>query len=112
LAFLAGASVGDQISLPNGQPRSLSEPETDKKNQEKRAYAEPRDENHFDSDVTGGRNVVVDSRIAVKEPVTIAKKVCASRQVKEEEKGRGDSQSRQSFRIDYCDHMFRFRLLS
>jgi hypothetical protein len=50
--------------------------------------------------VTSGRNVVVDVRIAVKEPVTIAKDVCASRQVKEEEEGRGDSQSRKSYGIN------------
>src|SRR5436309_9211078 len=36
LGFLAGASVEGRISLLNGQPRSLSEPETDQQNQDKR----------------------------------------------------------------------------
>jgi hypothetical protein len=99
LVFLAdrdGQVSGEQTAV-------LSiEPEADKKNQDNRGYAEPRDENHLDSDVASGRNVVLDSRIAVEEPVTIAKKVCASRQVNEEEEGRGDSQSGKSRGINHA----------
>jgi hypothetical protein len=68
-----------------------SEPETDKKNQNKRGDAKPRDEKQLDSDVARGREVVVDVRVAVKESVTIAKDVCASSQVDEKEEGRRDS---------------------
>ena len=83
----------------------LSEPETDKKNQDKRGHTEPGDHDDFDPHFANGRNVVVDSRIAVKEPVTIAKDVCASRQIEEEEEGRGDSQSRKSYGINQCEHI-------
>src|SRR6266446_5506591 len=38
-----------RISLLNGQPRLLSEPETDQQNQDKRGHREPRDQHHLDS---------------------------------------------------------------
>jgi hypothetical protein len=50
-----------------------SEPETDKKNQDKRGYDQPRYENDVDPDLARGRNVVVDVRVSVKESVAIAK---------------------------------------
>src|SRR6266705_1058982 len=65
------------ISLLNGQPRSLSEPETDQQNQDKRGHTEPGDHDDFDPDFANGWNIIVDSRIAVKEPVTIAKDIGA-----------------------------------
>jgi len=89
----------------NGQPRSLGEPETDQQNQDNRGHTEPRDQNDFDPHFANGRNIVVDVRISVKESVAIAKDVCASRQVKEEEEGRGDSQSRKSSGINQCEHI-------
>ena len=79
---------------------SLSEPETDKKNQDKRGHNEVRNRYDLDSDLARGRDVVVDVRISVKESVTIAKDVGASSQVDEKEEGRGDSQSRKSCRIN------------
>jgi hypothetical protein len=87
------------------QTAALSnEPESDKKNQDNRGYEEPRNRDDFDSHFANGRNVVVNVRIAVKESVAIAKDVCASRQVKEEEEGPGDSQSRENCRVDECHH--------
>src|SRR5215216_2258849 len=62
LGFLAGASIEGQINLLNGQPRSLSEPETDKKNQDKRGYSEVRNHDDFDPHFANGRNIVVDVR--------------------------------------------------
>src|SRR3954447_17119830 len=100
LSFLAdrdGKVSGEQTA-------ALSiEPETDKKNQDNRGYAKPRDEKQLDSHVARGRNVVVDVRVAVKEPVAIAKDVCASRQVDEEKERRGDSQSRKSCGINQSE---------
>jgi hypothetical protein len=97
LPFLAdrdGQVCGEQT------PALSIEPETDKKNQDKRGYAKPRDKKQLESHVARGGNVVVDVRVAVKESVAIAKDVCASRQVDEEEECRGDSESRQSRWID------------
>jgi hypothetical protein len=90
LAFLAGRD--GQISGEQAADLS-SEPETDQQNQDKRGYGQARDQNDLEPDMANGRNVVIDSRIAVKEPVTIAKDVGASRQVDEKEECRGDSQS-------------------
>ena len=89
----------------NEQPRALSEPEADQQNQDKRGHTEPGDRNDLDPDLARGRNVVVDVRIAVKESVTVAKNIRASRQVKEEEECRGDSQSRKSYGINQCEHI-------
>src|SRR5437773_6062914 len=66
-----------RISLLNGQPRSLSEPETDQQNQDKRGHAEPRNHDDFDPYFAHRRNIVVNVRIAVKEPVTVAKDISA-----------------------------------
>src|SRR6266513_2257000 len=66
-----------RISLLNGQPRSLSEPETDQQNQDKRGHADPGNHNDLESDLANGRNIVVNVRIAVKEPVTVAKDIGA-----------------------------------
>src|SRR5439155_6188096 len=66
-----------RISLLNGQPRSLSEPETDQKNQDKRGHTEPGDHDDFDPHFANDWNVVVHARIAVKEPVTVAKDISA-----------------------------------
>jgi hypothetical protein len=87
-------------SSTNGLLSRSGEPETDKKNQDKRGQNEPRDRDDFDSHFANGRNVVEDIWIAVKESVAIAKDVCPSRQVKQEEEGRGDSQSRKSCGIN------------
>jgi hypothetical protein len=89
----------------NEQPRSLSEPEADQQNQDKRGQTEPGDRNDLDPDLARGRNVVVDVRIAVKESVTIAKDVGAASQIDEEEECRGDSKSRKSCRIDQCQYI-------
>src|SRR6266853_1118834 len=85
---------GEQTAALSG------EPETDKKNQDKRGHTEPGDHDDLDPDLARGRNVVVDVRIAVKESVTIAKDVGAASQIDEEEECRGDSKSRKSCRID------------
>src|SRR6266481_10052249 len=82
-----------------------SEPETDKKNQDKRGQNEPRDRDDFDPHFANGRNVIVYSRVAVKEPVAIAKDICACRQVNEEEKCRGNSKSRKNYGINQCEHI-------
>src|SRR6266404_3258528 len=79
--------------------------ETDQQNQDKRGHAEPGDHDDFHPHFANGRNIVVDVRIAVKESVAIAKDVCASRQVDEEEECRGDSQSRKSYGINQCEHI-------
>ena len=47
-------------------------------------------------------NVVVHIQILVKKSVAITKNVCASRQVKEKEEGRGDSKGRKSYGINQC----------
>src|SRR6266702_2611037 len=65
----------------------------------------PVNENDLDWRFAKGRNIVIDVRVAVEESVAIAKDVCPSRQVKEEEEGRGDSQSRKSYGIDQCEHI-------
>src|SRR5882724_1991819 len=102
LAFLA-----DRDGQVSGEQRAAlsSEPETDKKNQDKRSQNEPRDRDDFDSHFANRRNIVVDVRISVKESVTIAKDVGAASQVDEEEEGRGDSQSRKSCGINQCEHI-------
>src|SRR5947209_18545410 len=82
------------------RPRSLSEPELDQQNQDKRGDTEPGDHDDFDPHFANGRNIVIDVRVAVEESVAIAKDVCPSRQVNEEEEGRGDSQSRESCGIN------------
>src|SRR5438067_6859250 len=94
-----------RISLLDGQPRSLSEPETDQQNQDKRGHADPGNHNDLESDLTNGRNIVVNVRIAVKEPVTVAKDISAEQQIDDEEKCRGDSQSRKSYGINQCEHI-------
>src|SRR6266404_4506325 len=102
LVFLAdrdGQVSGEQTAALS------SEPETDKKNQDKRGQNEPRDRDDFDPHFANGRNIVVDVRIAVKESVAIAEDVCASRQVDEEEECRDDSQSRKSYGINQCQHI-------
>jgi hypothetical protein len=58
--------------------RSLSEPETDQQNQDKRRQNEPRDHNDLDSQFARGRDVAVNVRIAVKKPVTVAKDIRAA----------------------------------
>ena len=58
--------------------RSLGEPETDQQNQDKCGHNEPRDHDDLDSDVTNGRNIVVDIRIPIKESVAVAKNVRAA----------------------------------
>jgi len=74
LVFLAdrdGQVSGEQTAALS------SEPETDKKNQDKRGHNEPRDRDDFDPHFANGRNIVVDVRIAVKESVTVAKDIGA-----------------------------------
>jgi hypothetical protein len=74
LVFLAGRD--GQVS--GEQTAALSsEPETDKKNQDKRRDSEVRDRDDFDPHFANGRNIVVDVRIAVKESVTVAKDIGA-----------------------------------
>src|SRR5438876_7180279 len=63
--------------LADRQPRSLSEPETDQQNQDKRGYTEPRNHDDFDPYFAHRRNVVVHARVAVKEAVTVAKDISA-----------------------------------
>jgi hypothetical protein len=58
--------------------RSLSEPETDQQNQDKRGQNEPRDHDDLDSHFANGRDVIVDVRIAVKESVTVMKNIRAA----------------------------------
>src|SRR5205823_6712580 len=82
-----------------------SEPEADQQNQDKRGHTEPGDHNDFDPHFANGRNIVVDVRISVKESVTIAKDVGAASQVDEEEKCRGDSQSRKCYGINQSEHI-------
>ncbi len=55
-----------------------SEPETNQQNQDKRGQNEPRDRDDFDPHFANGRNVVVHIRIAVEEPVTVAKNIRAA----------------------------------
>jgi len=55
----------------------LSEPETDKKNQDKRGHSEVRYRYDFDPYFANGRNVIVYIRIAIKESVTVAKDISA-----------------------------------
>jgi hypothetical protein len=57
---------------------SLSEPETDQQNQDKRGQNEPRNHNDLDSQFANGWNVVIDVRIAVKESVAVAKNIRAA----------------------------------
>ena len=64
--------------LTDKQPRLSSEPETDQQNQDKRGQNEPRDHDDLDSDLTNGRNVVVDIWITIKESVTIVKNIRAA----------------------------------
>jgi hypothetical protein len=74
LVFLAdrdGQVSGEQTAALS------SEPETDKKNQDKRSQNEPRDRDDFDSHFANRRNVVVYIRIPIKKSVAIAKDVCA-----------------------------------
>src|SRR6266436_5841419 len=61
--------------LTNRQPRSLSEPETDQQNQDKRGDTEPGDHDDFDPHFANGRNIVIDVRVAVEESVTVAKDI-------------------------------------
>jgi hypothetical protein len=112
LAFLAGAAAEGRISLPDGQPRSLSEPETDQQNQDKRGQNEPRNHDDFDSHFANGRNIVVHVRIAVKESVTVAKNISAEQQIDDEEKCRGYSERGKGHWIDCRQHNFGLRLLS
>jgi len=76
LAFLAdrdGQASGEQMAALS------SEPETDKQNQDKRGHSEVRDRDDLDPHFANGRNIVVDVRISVKESMTVAKDVRASR---------------------------------
>src|SRR4051812_48486894 len=66
-----------RIRLLNGQPRSLSEPETDQQNQDERGHTEVRNRDDFDPHFAYRRNVVVHIRVATKEPVTVAKDIGA-----------------------------------
>src|SRR5205809_6070937 len=100
LAPLALKTCNQIRTLLNGQPRSLSEPETDKKNQDKRGDTEPGDHDDFDPHFANDRNIVVHARVAVKESVAIAKDIRADSQIDQEEKCRGDSQSRKNYGIN------------
>src|SRR5437773_4049684 len=77
--FRESCFLADRDGQVSGEQTAAlsSEPETDKKNQDKRGNSEVRNRDDFDPHFANGRNVVVDIRIAVKEPVTIAKDVCA-----------------------------------
>src|SRR5882724_5968282 len=99
--------LADHDGQVSGKQRAAlsSEPETDKKNQDKRGQNEPRDRDDLDPHFANGRNVVVDARIAVKESVTIAKDIRADYQINQEEECRGDSQSRKSYGINQCEHI-------
>ena len=85
----------------------LSEPETDKKNQDQRCHTEPGNHDDFDPHFANGRIVVVDSRIAVKESVTVAKDIHADSQINQEEECRGDSKRRKRYGVNQCEHMYR-----
>src|SRR5260370_27062072 len=92
--FLADASaMANQLAVNRRVPLS-SDPETDQQNQDKRGQNEPWDRDDFDPHFANGRNIVVDVRVAVKKSGAIAKVVCASRKVREEEEGGGDCRSR------------------
>ena len=91
-------SLADRDGQLSGEQTAAlsSEPETDQQNQDQRGHSEIWNRDDFDPHFANGRNIVVDVRIAVKESVTIAKDVGAASQIDEEEKCRGDSQSRKS----------------
>jgi hypothetical protein len=94
-----GQVSGEQTAAPS------SEPETNKKNQDKRGQNEIRDRDDFDPYFANGRNVVVDVRILVKESVTVAKDIGTEQQIDDEEKCGGDSKSRKNYGINQCQHI-------
>jgi hypothetical protein len=75
-------------------------PQLDEQDEQERGQNEPRDRDDFESHPANRRNVVVDVRVPAKESVTIAKDVCASYQVDEEEECPGDSKGRKSHGIN------------
>src|SRR5947208_16767691 len=87
------------------QRRTYIETEKDQHKQDKSVDTVAGIHNDFDRHFANVQNIVVDVRIAVKEPVTIAKDVCASRQVDEKEKCRGDTKSRKNYGINQCEHI-------
>ena len=81
-----------------------SKPEIDQKNNKKRGQNQPWDHNDFHPQVANGGNVVVHTRILVKESVAIEKDVGTANQVNDEEESARDSQSGKSYRIN-CEHI-------
>jgi hypothetical protein len=74
LAFLAdrdGQVSGEQTAA------SLSDPETNQQNQDKRGHNEQRDRYDFDPHLASGGDVVVHIGIAVKETMAVAKDISA-----------------------------------